>query len=138
MELNSINDYFNYVSDICIFYDNKQYVIDNNEEQNILNELINVTNDSHEMPAFGVAIDNETREALKSGMWIELYFDTTMSHRDMPFDSLLINVEPDSSGFNLIRKYDNKYEGRCYYISLNNNTMKDLHDTIVNITTKKS
>ena len=64
------------------------------------------------MPAVGVSIDNLTREEMKSGSWIELEFDQCYIFNEMPFDALLIKVEKDNYGFNLIRRHNGKYEGR--------------------------
>ena len=82
---------------------------------------------SHEMPAFGVSLDNETRMAKQSGTWIELIYDKTYTHLDMPFDKLLIEVNPEFSGFNIIRHHNGEYSGRCYYINLDGN-MQELYN----------
>ena len=87
---------------------------------------------SHEMPALGVSLDNETRNELKNGLWLEFNYKTTQTYNEMPFDSLLIKVEPDNSGFNVLRKHDNLYEGRCYYINLDCN-MSALYNKILEI-----
>ena len=84
------------------------------------------------MPAYGVSIDKDTRDALKTGLWLELKFSTTLTHNEMPFDSLLIEVDSEYSGFNIIRHHDNQYEGRCYYINLEKD-MSSLYETIENI-----
>ena len=87
----------------------------------ILNAFLNTIKTANEMPAFGVSLDNETQQALKSGLWIEFCFDTTQSYNDMPFDSLLISVNAEDSGINLIRKHNHKYDGRCFYLNLKTN-----------------
>jgi hypothetical protein len=131
----SIVDYFQKVSNINIFYDNKIVLLDNVEQQTILNGLLLTVENSHEMPAYGVAIHNEVKDAITKGLWIELIFDKTIIHNEMPFDKLLIEVNANSQGFNLIRYHDNIYEGRCYYLSLNS-SMEKLYNTIINIIKK--
>lgn len=131
-----INEYFEIANKVKIYYDNKQIYINRLNEQLIVDKLIEITANSHEMPAFGVSIDKDTRIAMKNGMWIELCFDKTMYHLDMPFDSLLINVDPDTYGFNLIRKYNNKYEGRCYYLNMDT-TLEGLYNLVMDIINKK-
>ena len=91
------------------------------EYNSILNEFKKVIYKSHQMPALGVSIDNLTREEKKKGVWLEFYFEETGYNSEMPFESLLVQVSLDNSGFNVIRGYDGKYEGRCYYINLVNN-----------------
>ena len=57
-------------------------------------------------------------------------FEKTKVYNEMPFETLLINVEKDWSGFNIIRKHDSKYEGRCFYINLENADMSKLYELL--------
>lgn len=97
--------------------------------ERVLDAFLTITHNAHDMPAFGVSIDSETRNAKQNGIWIEFVFDKTMMHNNMPFDALLIEVKPDYSGFNIVRKHNNKYDGRCFYFNLENN-MSKLYETI--------
>ena len=120
-----------------IVYDNGNkhlYFKGDNKFEKIYKSLIETTDLSHDMPAFGVSLHNETNNALKTGTWVELVFDTEKSFNDMPFDTLLFKVEAEDSGFNLIRKFDGKYEGRCFYLSLddNMNNLKNTIDSVLN------
>lgn len=81
----------------------------------------------HEMPAFGVSLDAETRHAMQDGAWMELKYRHKMTHNGMPFETLLIEVKPEYGGFNVIRQLDGKYEGRCFYVSLNGD-MSELYN----------
>ena len=92
--------------------------------------LVEMLNDSNEMPALGVALHDETINALKKGVWLEVCFSKIIHHNEMPFDSLLIEVCEDFSGFNIIRKNNGVYGGRCFYIALKNKTMKNLKTLI--------
>lgn len=99
---------------------------------NLFETFKTMIKDSRSMPAFGVSLDHETRNAMKDGTWIEFVFDSTQSHNDMPFDALLINVVPDHTGFNIVRKYQNKYDGRCFYLDIQGN-MNPLYDEIIKL-----
>ena len=131
----SIVDYFKIVSQIVVYNDNNMIVIDKNLQDVLIAELENLTKDSHEMPAYSVALDNEVRTSITKGLWIELIFNNTIIHNEMPFDKLLIEVNANNQGFNLIRHHDNIYEGRCYYLSLNS-SMEKLYNTIIKIIKK--
>ena len=85
---------------------------------------------SHQMPAFGVSLDDLTRQEMQTGVWLEFTFDKTCYNSDMPFDSLLINIQNDFTGFNIIRKYQNKYDGRCFYINLIDKNMTNLYNLL--------
>jgi hypothetical protein len=87
--------------------------------------------DSHTMPAFGVSIHTETLKAIKNGVWLKLQYNGTQEVDGMPFDELLIEVNPEFSGFNIIRGNKGIYEGRCFYIDLDNITMELLYDFVI-------
>ena len=131
---NTITDFFNESTNLVVFdNDNKHLFFKGDEKfETILSALKQATEGAHDMPTFGVSIHNETIDAKKTGLWIELEFATTQTFNEMPFDCLLINVSPENSGFNLIRKTNGKYDGRCFYLNLNSN-MKNLFDCIKEI-----
>ena len=107
---------------------NVEFQKGDNKFEFILETLNKITENAQEMPAFGVSLDKETREAMKKGLWIELVFEREQKYNDMPFESLLIEIESDHSGFNLIRKVNGKFDGRCFYLNLENN-MHLLYET---------
>lgn len=129
-----LSNYLSTPNQIIVYQDNVSNIYENGSNQfsDIINEIYNLTIDSHEMPAFSVSLDHETRQAMQEGIWIELIYNSTHSHNEMPFDSLLIQVNPDYTGFNIIRKHQDKYEGRCFYIDTNKN-MSSLYQKILNI-----
>lgn len=132
-KLSNINDYFVYSNTITIYNNGNLITFEQNSEQYnaIIVGLNDICQDSHEMPAFGVSLHDETISAIQSGLWLELTFNREYSHNDMPFSKLLIEVNPEYSGFNIIRYHNNTYDGRCFYISLANN-MSTLYTTITN------
>lgn len=87
---------------------------------------------SHEMPAFGVSLNEMTVKAMKSGLWVEFDFGKQTEYNEMPFEKLLVEVKENSYGFNIIR-YTKQYgyDGRCFYIDLVNKDMSHFYDVIV-------
>lgn len=133
-EFKNITDSFNYVSKINIINNNEKQIHHKGESdfEEVLETLNDITEYSHDMPAFGVSIDKLTREEVKTGQWLELEFDKTYSFNEMPFEKLLIKIEKDIYGFNLIRYQNGKYEGRCFYLSLNG-SMNKLYNLILDL-----
>lgn len=128
MELKTIQQYLSTSSQAQVIVDNNYYNIDDLNQLNVvLNQMLQ---DSHTMPAFGVSIHTETLKAIKHGVWLKLQYNGTQSLDDMPFDELLIEINPEFSGFNIIRGNRGIYEGRCFYIDLDNTTMQSLYDFV--------
>lgn len=101
----------------------------------INNELKIMLQNSRQMPAFGVSIHVDTINDMMQGYWIKLQYSETKVVNDMHFDELLIKVEPNASGFNVIRGNKGIYEGRCYYIDLDNKSMNGLYNYISKLNT---
>ena len=128
MEVKNVQQYLVDSSQAYAIIDNKYNKVDNLDElNNVLNDMLQ---DSHTMPAFGVSIHTETLNAIKNGVWLKLQYNGTQNVDDMPFDELLIEVNPEFSGFNIIRGNKGIYDGRCFYIDLDNTTMQPLNDYI--------
>jgi len=136
--IDNIQQIFQYCDNIIIRNDSKVTSVpkDNEEFQNIIDNFLSLINCSHEMPAFSVSLDNETREATQDGLWVEFQLSHTVKHNDMPFDAILIEVNADFGGFNLIRKHNNKYEGRCFYIDLIDNNMEQFENFLLETITE--
>lgn len=95
------------------------------------NEMID---GAHDMPAYGVSLDNLTRKEMKSGLWVEFDFGKVSECNEMPFEKLLVKVEKDYYGFNLIRyNVDFGYDGRCFYLDLNGKNMGNFYDLLLNL-----
>ena len=89
---------------------------------------------AREMPAFGVSLNNETIEVMKSGLWVELAFDCQYSHNNMQFEKLLLKVERGWQGFNIIRyNAENGYSGRCYFFDLVGKNMSQFYEILINL-----
>ena len=133
-----MQDQINYVFDDCkkikIYKNDKiiKFERDSKEFGKIMDIWQMTLKNSYEMPSLGVSLDDETKTAIKKGLFIEFIFDKTYSHNEMPFDTLLVEIVENQGGYQLHRNYDNQYQGRCYYLNIfeiNN----DLYDYINNI-----
>ena len=122
-------------SSITITQDGVDYECNDAEQQLIIDSIKEIFNSHREMPAFGVSLDKETRDAKTSGLWIELVYNTPVKYIGMCFDKLLIEVDRNYTGFNIIRHYKGKYDGRCYYVDLST-SMEPLYNTLIDITKK--
>lgn len=110
----------------------KTYNKDSKEYDLILEEFKYVCDNAYETPAFGVSLNAETIKAMKNDIWLELVYDKTYEHNGMPFEKLLINLMVNVGGVNLIRAYDGKYDGRCYYLNFKNCNLDNLYLIITN------
>ena len=128
MEVKSVQQYLVDSNQAYVIIDNKYNKVDNLDGlNNMLNDMLQ---DSRTMPAFGVSIHTETLNAIKNGVWLKLQYNGTQNVDDMPFDELLIEINPEFSGFNIIRGNKGIYDGRCFYIDLEDKTMKSLYDFV--------
>lgn len=132
---NNIQDAFKESCSIELVIDNQKTTFDNQTQEYrlILSEFEKMIKDSHQMPALGVSLNDLTRQEIKNGVWLQFNFDFVGYNSEMPFSSLLIQINKNFGGFNVIRLYDNVYEGRCFYISLNNTTMDNLYNFLMKI-----
>lgn len=131
MRFDNLTDSFRVANKMIVSFSGTDYVFEkgNDKFEKVILALEKIVVDSHEMPAFGVSLDEETRKEKNKGIWIELLFDSPCKHDGMDFESLLIKVEKEDYAFNLIRKYNGKYEGRCFHLSLASST-KQLYDAV--------
>lgn len=133
--LSSIDAYFKQANSITVYSNGEtiNYAKDNKQYVDILDFLKDICEGSREMPAYGVSLNEETKMEMQNGLWIELNFNKTKTHNEMPFDSLLIRVEKEYQGFNIIRGQKGMYEGRCFHIYCPQNTMENLYNYLQKI-----
>lgn len=98
---------------------------DTDEFKSIVGSWEVMTETAFQMPAFGVSIDEHTRAEMKKGVWIEFVFGEEHVDQGMPFEKLLICCQKDFRGFNLVRYWDGKYFGRCFYLDLREKSMQE-------------
>lgn len=133
MELNEVIDYSEKIN---VFKNGETvtYVKGESPYCQIIDGWRSLTENVHEMPAYGVSLNNETIKAMKNGLWVEFVFDKQFWHNEMPFERLLVNAEKDWQGFNIIRYTTQEgYSGRCYYFDLINKNMSEFYDILANL-----
>ena len=87
---------------------------------------------AHDMPAFGVSINRLTVKELQKNLWVEFDFGKALFCNEIPFEKLLVQVQKEYYGFNLIRyNSDCGYEGRCFYLDLVGKNMNYFYDLLV-------
>lgn len=133
--INVTTDLFEGAKNVEISFDNEIVEISKTEFDEFENIFCETIKDAHQLPAISISLDSETKEAMKEGLWIKFIFDKTQVKSEMPFDELLIKLEKDSFGFNIIRGNDGVYEGRCFYLDLQKDCNK-LYDFLYNLTLK--
>ena len=78
-------------------------------------KVYNLFSNSRVMPAFGVSLNSETQDAIRNDVWIEINFNSEMIINELSFSSLLFKLD-QTSGVNLIRQHNGRYEGRCIFL----------------------
>ena len=122
-ENNSLTEILSKLESIDIFSNGKtQNVLPTDTKFNrIKAQLTKVFATSRIEPAFGVSLHDLTLQAIKQDKWLQLNFKEELTINDLPFTSLLLKAE-ETFGLNLTRKFNDRYEGRCIYLTLNNLT----------------
>ena len=130
-EVNSVSQDIVQVSS---FYNGKQIVFREEDGKKVIDLFDDLISSAREMPAYGVALHNETTQQIQNGIWLEFGYDNCKVHNGLYYNKLLLKLEEDIYGFNLIRYYNNKYEGRCFYFDLDDsvqiNELCDLIDSL--------
>lgn len=132
-EIQDISEVFEACSSIEVIRSGMSvtYNCDSPVRAKILKALSVMNEKGYEMPALGVSLDRLTKTEMKTGVWLKLNYDEVCSHFGMTFDCLVIGVQEEYCGYNIIRGLDGKYEGRVYYYNLSDgNNMKPLSDCI--------
>ncbi len=132
-EANIMLDWFSEAKMINFYKDGQQIELVSPQIEEIDNLFNEAIEEAICMPAFGVSIDSHTKEEMKSGLWIEFVFSSRQIRNDMPFDSLLIKIEKDCHGVNLIRGIEGVYEGRCFYFDLGEKNFDKLYEYLNSI-----
>ncbi len=116
---NNLADILDNIESFSIFTNGKTNVIDFKMGKflNVKNKLKDVFNHARLMPAFGVSLHEETQRELESGNWLQINFQNEQTQNGLSFNSLLFKLE-ETQGFNLIRLFNKKYEGRCLFLDL--------------------
>ena len=101
---------------------------------NIIEVFSCIIDGAHEMPAYGVSLNNETLTELSNVIWLDFIFDKLYESNGLTFEKLLISVQKNFYGFNIIRyNSDFGYDGRCFYYDLAGRNMDDLYNLLINL-----
>ncbi|MBQ9795693.1 MAG: hypothetical protein IJW36_01850 [Clostridia bacterium] len=116
----TMQDCIQEIESFYVFKNEKKIKISNADRSKfnmILKNINEILHQSRLMPAFGVSLHNETLNALEKDTWLQINFNKEMEKNGLLFNSLVFKLEL-TSGINLIRLYNGKYEGRCFYLDL--------------------
>ncbi len=116
---NTLTDELNQVESFVILKNGEIEIVENKTTKfnNIKTKLFDLFAMARLMPAFGVSLHNETLLEMKKGEWLKINFSTEQTKNGLPFNSLVFKLEK-TQGFNLIRLFNNKFEGRCLFLDL--------------------
>lgn len=84
------------------------------------------------LPAYGVSLDENVKEAAKEGVWVKFIFEEKQVSNEMPFDSLLIKICKGCKGINVYRGNDGVFGGRNFYLQLESNFNK-VYDYVLSL-----
>lgn len=108
------------------------YIAGDDKFKEICAQWNNMLVGARQMPAFGVSLNGQTVKALKSGVWAEFVLKGQFSTDGMPYEKLLVNVQSEWTGFNIIRYTSERgYDGRCFYYDLIGKNMSDFYNCLV-------
>ena len=96
--------------------------------QNIYNNVENLIQNSRLEPAFGVSLHNQTLDEIENNEFLKIKFNKQLIINDLPFECLLIKLDEECYGTNIIRENNSNYFGRCFYLFFNE--MQNLKDLI--------
>ena len=117
---------------VKVYNDGQEIVMSQQVKFDFDTLFVEALDDARQMPAFGVSIHKLTVEEMKSGIWVKFIYQQTMEADGMPFDELLVHVQKDMHGVNIIRGNGGSYNGRCFYLDLNG-TLDEVYDFLANL-----
>lgn len=121
-------------ANVVHFYNNGQEIEVSEEDCEKFDQLfVEAISGSRQMPAYAVSLHKLTMEDFKEGYWVKFDYGKTMKASKMPFDQLLIHIQEDMYGVNIIRGNKGRFEGRCFYLELDNKTFDEVYDFLVNV-----
>jgi len=123
------------IQSINVYNNGKTMSYCENDEvfKNIVHCYENTIKNCHIMPALGVSINDEIEVEIMRGVWLEFVYNGVYCSDGMPYQRLLFNIGIGHGGVCLHRYNNNKYEGRCFYIALDNKNFDDLYCLINNV-----
>lgn len=128
-QITTLEIFFEQKSDIIIYKDSQIIELNIEQKQEFEDLFNNAFENAKQMPAYAVCLNEMVKEEIKHGYWVKFIYSETQIKNEMPFDELLIHIEQDSSGVNILRGNNGIFEGRCYYFDLENN-LNDVYEFI--------
>ena len=125
-------DIFGEAQMVKVYNDGQEIVMSEESKAEFDTLFVEALVGARQMPAFGVSIHKLTVEEMKSGIWVKFIYQQTMEADGMPFDELLVHVQKDMHGVNIIRGNGGSYNGRCFYLDLNG-TLDEVYDFLANL-----
>ncbi len=133
-ELCPVAAFFGKAEKLVLRSEGRERTVEKGEEfEKILSAWGETLKEGRQMPAFGVSIDRLTREEMKTGLWIEFLFANEERCMGMPFESLLVGIRGEYRGFNVIRRTEGLYQGRCFYIDLGGGDLASFESFLLGI-----
>lgn len=125
-------DVFSEANVVQFYKDGEEFFVSESDQTRFDEIFVEAISGSRQMPAFAVAIHKLTMEDFKEGYWVKFDYGKTVSASGMDFDQLLIHIQPNSYGVNVIRGNNGKFDGRCYYLDLDN-TLDEIYDFLTDV-----
>lgn len=117
-------------SQVNAYRDGQEIVMTESEKAQLQEKVDLVFQDAILMPALGVSLDEQTKQDMQQGLWLQFEYGDIKVCNELPFDTLLIHVEKDFTGLNVIRGNQGNYWGRCFYLGLKSD-MNELYDFLI-------
>ena len=123
-------DIMPYVAQSSLIFDGEEIVLSEQQQESLEQQVLQMFETAHTLPAFGVINPDEFENYLKQGKFVSLKFDSTIELNGLPFDELVFEVSPELQAFNLFRGNKGVFQGRCIYIDLMGGAMEELSNLI--------
>ena len=114
-----VKNYLKDIKNIEIYKQGQKTILnkDSKEFDKAIKKILKIALRGRIMPALGVSLHDDTVNALKTDSFLKINFNKEFTINDLPFTALLFRLEDNCYGINLIREYNNRYDGRCIYLA---------------------
>lgn len=123
-------DVMPYVAQSAVIIDGNEVVLTQEQQQSLEEQISEMLQSAHTLPAFGVINSDEFESYVQQGKFVSLKFQRPLELNGLPFDELVFEVAPDIQAFNLFRGNRGVFQGRCIYIDLMGGSMENLSNLI--------
>lgn len=123
-------DIMPFVSSSSVIVNGNEIVLSEEQQETLEQQVLNMLEHAHTLPAFGVVFNEMYQEIIKEGNFVSLKFDKVMELNELPFDEIVFKVDSQAQGFDMMRGIKGVFQGRCVHIDLLGNNMEQLQETI--------